>query len=358
MVEGQELHSIIEHVFGEVNGIGVSSQLQVNCPRCQERNGLAQPDGKFNLEISTSNNKKWFHCWCCEEPKFSGSLGKLIRLYGSHADYEIYKSYAGSFSYYGENEEDYEEPEYQAIELPAEIIYFSQMDILNSDHFEAYNYLINDRKLSRETIFKYRLGFCVTGKYARRIIIPSYDEYGDVNYFVARTYDVVSKRNPSYDNPKSNKFNIIFNDGIVNWDSTIYLVEGAFDMLSTPNAIPLLGKVLSPLLFLKLKKIKPEIIVLLDPDAYVNAIDLFYQLQSIYIECEERVRIVKLPNKLDIDELRRIQGMDDVLKSLRTARSLNVDDYFARKLQKPYDKNNGNYRRDAHSKYFEWQPRS
>jgi len=356
-IKGQEFHSILEHVFGEVNGVGVSEQLQANCPRCQERDGLSHPDGKFSLEINTA--KRQFHCWRCDEPKFSGSLGKLMRLYGSHSDYEIYKSYAGAFSEYYFDGEYEEEPEYQAVELPAEIIYFSQMDASNKEHFEAYNYLINTRRLTRETILKHRLGFCITGKYQRRIIIPSYDEHGDVNYFVARTFGVSSKKNPPYDNPKSNKFDIIFNDGMVNWDSTIYLVEGAFDMLSVPNGIPLLGKVLSQLLFSKLKEIKPEIIILLDPDAYSNAIDLFYQIQSIYIGCEERVKIVKLPNELDIDELRRVQGMDDVISSLRTARGLTVDDYFTRKLQKPYDKNyRTTNRRDAHSKYFEWKPRS
>jgi hypothetical protein len=68
------------------------------------------------------------------------------------------------------------------------------MDSGNLEHFEAYNYLINDRKISREIILKYRLGFCTTGKYANRIIIPSYDAKGEINYFVSRTYDPTVKK--------------------------------------------------------------------------------------------------------------------------------------------------------------------
>ena len=213
MVRGQEFHSIIENVFGEVQGLMQSEQVQVNCPMCMERDGLYEPDGKFNLEINTG--RRVFRCWKCDEPRFSGSLGRLIRMFGNDADYEMYKSYAGSF-----NDYDYEEDEkeYVAVKLPEEMILFSQMEAGNLEHFEAYNYMVNDRKISREIILKYRLGFCTTGKYEKRIIIPSYDTNGEVNYFVGRTYDPKMEKKKKYDNPKSDKDRIIFNEGLVNWD--------------------------------------------------------------------------------------------------------------------------------------------
>jgi len=356
MIEGLEFHGIIESIFGEVNGLNVSSQIQVNCPLCQEREGLSQPDGKFNLEISTLNRRRTYRCWKCSEPNFSGSLGKLIYTFGTKIDYELYKSYASMYENYSEAyENDYdEEAVRKKVELPPEMIYFSQMSPSNPEHFEAYNYLVNDRKISREIILKYRLGFCTTGKYEKRIIIPSYDKEGIVNYFVARNYDVENKKKKPYDNPKSDKSEVIFNEGFLNWDSTIYLVEGAFEMLSFPvNIVPMLGKTLSPKLFMKLKEMKPNVVVLLDPDAYKSALDLFYQLHSIYIECEERVKIVKLPNNDDLDELRKYYGIEEVIKCLRTARGLVVEDYFIKNLQMPYDKGTG--RRDSYSRYFEWK---
>ena len=49
---------------------------------------------------------------------------------------------------------------------------------------------------------------------------------------------------------------IIFNEGLINWDSTIYIVEGTFEFLSFPvNTIPQLGKQLSSALFFKLKNL-------------------------------------------------------------------------------------------------------
>jgi len=103
-------------------------------------------------------------------------------------------------------------------------------------------------------------------------------------------------------------------------------------------------------------ELKPDVVVLLDPDAYKNSIDLYYTLYSIYVDCEERVKLVKLPTNEDIDELRKNRGIDDVLKSLYSARSLTIDDYFIQKLQKPYD--NRTRRFDSNSKRFEWKSNS
>lgn len=342
-------------MFGDVQGYLHSEQLQVNCPRCQERDGLSHPDGKYNLEINTG--KRMFRCWKCDEPRFSGSLGRLVRTFGSHIDYEMYKSYAGvsqDFVF------DDEEKEYVQVRLPEEFIGFSQMEVSNPEHFEAYNYLVNERKLSRDIILRYRLGFCTTGKYAKRIIIPSFDANGDVNYFVGRYYgtDPKIRKKLPYLNPIADKDAIIFNEGLVNWDSTIYLVEGAFEMLSFPvNIVPMLGKSLSTTLFLKLKELLPDVVVLLDPDAFKNSVELYYTLSTIYVGCEERVRIVKLPTNEDLDELRKNRGIDEVIKSLYSARGLIVDDYFIQKLQKPYDKKSAGRHR-TYSKYFEWKSSS
>jgi len=348
MVRGQEFHSIVYNIFTEVNGYMQSEQLQVNCPRCQEREGLSHPDGKFNLEINTA--KRVFRCWKCEDPHFSGSLGRLIRTFGGYADYELYKSYAGTFHDYSDDED---EKEYEVVQLPPEMIYFSQMDAKNPNHFEAYNYLINDRKLTRDTILKYRLGFCLTGKYAKRIVVPSFDIDGEINYFVARNYDTRLKKKFPYLNPYADKDKIIFNEGLVNWDSTVYLIEGAFDMFSVPNSIPLLGKTLSSTLFYKLKELRPEVVIILDPDAYKKSIELFYTISSIYVDCEEKVKIVKLPTTEDIDELRKNHGVKEVIKALYSARDLNVDDYFALKLKKPYE-NYGKRRYSLNSENNRW----
>jgi DNA primase len=325
---GQEFSSIIQNVFGDVKGYG--PQFSVNCPRCQEKDGLPYPDGKFNLEINTSKRGGIFHCWRCDEPRFSGSLSRLIKMYGNSSDYETYKSYAAIYHDYSDDEYEHEEAEPVDIQLPAKMVLFSQMELDNPDHFEAYNYMVNERKISREIMFKYRLGFCTTGKYAKRIIIPSYDTNGEISYFVARTYDPKEKK-LKYLNPKVDKNKIIFNEGLINWDSLVFIVEGVFDMFRLPNSIPLLGKDISETLYFELKKHKPKIIVVLDPDAWKNEIDNYYTLNLIY-DNDDNVRILHLNGNYDIDEINKNLGHDEIIELLYNARRLNNDDYFDRNL--------------------------
>lgn len=337
MIKGREFHSIIDKIFdNDVKGIGESEQLQANCPKCQQRDGLYAPDNKYNLEINTK--KRVFRCWKCDNPKFSGSLGRLIKIYGTPTDYDLYTSYAGTILDYSEDDD---EKEFGFVELPEQFIPFSKMDINNPLHLEAYNYMVLERKIDHSLLLKFGIGFCIDGKYWGRVIIPSYDQFGDLNYYVARAY---KGQKPTYLNPKADKDVIIFNEGIINWDSTIYIVEGAFEFLSIPfNTIPQLGKTIPSALFHKLKNKKPEIIIILDPDAYINSIVIYRELVLIYGDNDShKIKLVKLKGNYDLDEVRRNFGKDAVIKKIRTARSLELDDYF---VGDKYYNNGQNYYR-------------
>lgn len=323
MVKGYEFHEIVHRVFGDVKNLYKGEQIQVNCPKCQERDYLPEPDGKFNLEINT--DKRIFRCWKCDSPSFSGSLGRLIRLYGSKIDYQVYKDYASTYFDYDSNDD---KPIEYHVHLPKEMILFANLDKTNPKHLEAYMYMVVERKISKEILYKYRIGFCTSGRYQGRIIIPSYDKNGEVNYFVARKYTNDNK--PPYLNPSFDKDIIIFNEAYINWDSTVYLVEGSFEFLTFPvNTIPLLGKMIGKKLFYELKKRKPNIVIVLDPDAHKNAVDNFNILSTLYIGEEDKIRIVKLKEgKYDLDEINRKLGKDIVIKNLKTARKLITEDYF------------------------------
>jgi len=315
-VRGSEYQHIIRRLFGEVRNYG-REQIQVNCPKCQERDGLAEPDGKFNLEINTAMKK--FHCWKCDEPKFYGNVSRLIRTYGIKYDYDEYVSYSG-VDVFNLKQNDGDVEKYTAsVKLPHEMILFSSIDVNNKKHIEAYQYLVTTRRISRDVILKFRVGFCLEGKYANRIIIPSYNKFGDVNYFVGRTY--LKGLKPTYLNPVVDKDLIIFNEGMINWDSTVYIVEGAFEVLSFPiNTIPLLGKSLNKTLFNVLKHKKPNVIVILDPDAFKENLKLYQEIKVLYSDCPEKVKFVTLQGNNDLDEIKRFKGKEEVIKQIRTAK--------------------------------------
>ena len=120
-------------------------------------------------------------------------------------------------------------------------------------------------KKPNEMINKYSIGYTTEGEYRGRIIVPSFDENEEINYFVSRSY--VGHKN-KYKNPEAEKDKIIFNEHLINWEKNIYLVEGVFDMFFLDNAIPVLGKTVSDKLWGKLyENCKKNIIICLNNNA-------------------------------------------------------------------------------------------
>ena len=150
-------------------------------------------------------------------------------------------------------------------------------------------------------IEKYQIGFCDVGDHNGRIIIPSYNNKGELNYYISRSWDPNSRY--KYKNPQAEKDKIVFWENMIDWDKDIYLVEGAFDGIFLPNSIPMLGKHMSELLFETIyNNAKGDIIICLDADAWDNATKLYHELNggSMY----GRIKIIKLPDDKDTADLR------------------------------------------------------
>ena len=74
---------------------------------------------------------------------------------------------------------------------------------------------------------------------------------------------------------------IVFNEEKINWDSNVYIVEGVFDHIPIPNSIPLLGKVINDHILEGLeKKLTAKVIIVLDSDAYRDAVKLYFRCLS------------------------------------------------------------------------------
>ena len=146
------------------------------------------------------------------------------------------------------------------------------------DYRNAMHYL-KQRGLTLFDILKYRIGYCETGEYTGKIIIPSYDADGQLNYFVSRAY--YSADTQKHKNPKVSK-DIIGFELFINWAEPIILCEGSFDAIAVKrNAIPLFGKIIQPALQRKIieERVK-NIYLCLDPDALKNAIQIAERFMS------------------------------------------------------------------------------
>jgi len=284
------------------------NQYQFNCPVCSAEKGVKY-DGKYNLEINLNMNV--YNCWSCQDTH--GSIKKLISIWGNRSQKSKIKSlFLDEIETNIKNDGDDIETYFSG--LPKEFLKFELDDENDFIQKNALNYLLK-RGITKDIIKKYGIGYCFSGKYSDRIIVPSFDIDGNVNYFIARSY---INNKFKYLNPDSDKTKIIFNEKFIQWDSTIYLVEGVFDHLIIPNSIPMLGKVVyDHLLRMIYEKANADIVILLDGDAWNNAISIYSKLNIG--KFLDKVRIIKLPNDYDVSEINQKLGRVGLVKVLSGA---------------------------------------
>lgn len=267
-------------------------QISFDCPVCAEEKGLDEGDGKGNLEINYIRHV--YKCWACGETHGThGPLGKLFDDYATKQQKKVYNLIKPE-------EFKQEEKKRNRLRLPEGFITFKDSNPRFIPHIEAYKYL-QSRGITDEMIEKYKIGYTVTGEFAYRIIIPSYDKDGNLNYFVGRAW--VSKK-MKYKNPASvPKDEIIFNEHLIDWEKDIYLVEGAFDSFFLDNPLVMLGKKMSKLIFETLyTKANGNIIICVDGDAWTDGLRMYHELNGGRLY--NKVRIVRLPKDKDVCDLR------------------------------------------------------
>ena len=261
-------------------------QISFNCPVCDDDRN------KHNLEINYISNV--YKCWSCGDIENThGSLGKLFDKFGNKKQKNLYYILKPETV-------PVKEKKYKKLKLPESFTLFKDSHKIYPVRRQAYNYL-QSRGITDEIIEKYGIGFCDKGSHIGRIVVPSYDKKGELNYYVARSWDPHTKF--KYKNPEAEKDKIIFNEKLIDWDKDIYLVEGVFDGFFLENSIPMLGKHMSEMLFDKVyNNAKGNVIIALDGDAWNNAIKLYHELNGG--ELYEKIKIVKLPNDQDVCDLR------------------------------------------------------
>lgn len=256
----EKLIEILESVLGKGKPTARGNHA-FHCPFC------GSSKKKLEIQInSTIESENHWHCWTCN---ISGK--KLTNLFKKlQVSREVIAELLSVIkvsSYYKQDVNI----ESTILRLPDEY----QPLWRNNGSIEqknALNYLVNVRKVTLSEIIKYNIGYCATGKYAKMIIVPSYDARGHMNYFVGRSYyqtDGFRHKNPNVSKE------IVGFELFINWDYPIVLVEGAFDAIAVRrNAIPLFGKTISDELRKKIieNKVK-EIYVCLDKDAQKQAIE-------------------------------------------------------------------------------------
>ena len=236
---------------------------------------------KLQVNIQTG---KW-HCWVSNQG--GHNLYQLFKKVGAgYQDFKLLNQLLGETSFYQKDTDK----KLEVIQLPQEMKLLSDKKDTSIIKEHALRFL-RKRGITSEDIKRYNLGYCSEGVYQNRIIIPSYDSIGKLNYFVGRDFYASTLK---YKNPPIPK-DVIGFDLYVNWSLPIILVEGVFDAMSIKNnSIPLFGKTILPKLYGKIieNKVK-DIFIILDSDAFDDAI----QITEKFVNEGISVNFVKLDGK-------------------------------------------------------------
>lgn len=239
-------------VFGP--GIINKGSISVSCPQC-----CADRPEKKKLIIRIDTGMH--HCWICD------LKGSTLRYTIKRFSPEKYTQYLRLFENKEYQTQDLKE-EYEEVQLPKSFIPLAMnLNAKDPDVRATINYIFS-RGLTERDIFYYRMGTATSGRFRRRVIMPSFNSEGSLNYFTARAID--SDIGRKYLNSRAPKKNLIFNEINVDWKRELTLVEGPFDLVKCDrNAVPLLGSSINEkyYLFQKIVKNKTPILMALDPDA-------------------------------------------------------------------------------------------
>jgi len=278
-----QLLTILEKVMGKSYQLK-NGEHAFYCPFCNHH--------KKKMQVNLETQK--YHCWVCNEGGYK--IGILLRKIG--ASKHIIKEVLQLLNDYIGYEKDKKETAHD-VSLPKEYkpLYIKSDDVI---YRNAMHYL-RKRGIGPKEILRYSIGYCADGIYGNRVIIPSYDEDGKLNYFIAR--DIFPNSRFKYKNPPMSKDTVVF-ELFINWNEPIVLVEGSFDAIAVrKNVIPLLGKFPSKSLVKKLvtKKVK-KVYVALDTDAKKDAAKLVQFLMDSGIEAYLLSMKEKDPSELGFEE--------------------------------------------------------
>jgi len=321
------IESILDDILGTHKKY--RQELLFNCPHCDMDKDFDIRGEGYNLCV----NLEWYSdkadatipvwkCWVCDD---SGSIQKLINKYGTTEHKEAFKMLSS------DKFDTIPQPVTpQTIKLPKEFRSDFNASVIGLD---ALKYL-RSRSIDGRNIRKWGIGYCEEGRYANRIIIPSFCNHPtEPDYFVARRiYDEGIAReqirtpyyNMKYLNPPCSKSSIIFGEGYVDWSFPVILVEGVFDALSLYNSIALLGKKIPDVLIKKLMATNATVVVALDNDVKTD-----HKLRSYKKLIDYGIKVYEASSEhKDISILLQKKGVDAVVEMLSKVKLIDNEEIF------------------------------
>jgi len=298
VIDAKERIEILTRALGACTLDRKGINAAFRCPDCKE-----SKKQKFIVRIDTGQ----YHCWVCDAR--GASIAKVLRKLSP----EVSARWEGVTGSHQRRFLD-EVVEAPKVELPPGFRLLAEcMDARDPDTRACIDY-IHQRGLGIREMWYFRLGFVRRGRLARRIIMPSFDSDGKLNYWTARAIDknVTGK----YVNPPVPRGEFIFNELNLDWRHEMTLVEGPFDLTKCDsNATAILGSNMSrrSALFQAIARNRTPVVLALDSDMPEKQ----HKWAKALSEFDVPVRILDLGSKKDVGEMTR----EEFLEAKATART-------------------------------------
>jgi len=309
MENSKYILGLLESVLGKSKPDKNKQDYMFQCPVCKHK--------KPKLVVNIVSGQ--YNCWTCHPPTKGKSPVSLFKKLGVETEKLVEMK-----SYFKNDTTSLTDHNPTAVFLPKEFIPLSIIpNSISLEYRQALSY-IKKRGITQYDIKRYNIGYCTSGKYRNRIIIPSYDKDGKINYFIARSFEPDPYL--KYDAPSCSKSEVIGFEYHINWRVPVILCEGVFDAIAIKrNAIPLFGKTIPKAVMMKLVESQVKTVYLaLDKDALKESMSYAEKL----IDMGKDVYLLELQGK-DPSDL----GFENMVPLLQQAKQLTFTELFIKKMQ-------------------------
>ena len=286
--------SLLRRAFGDPTVSRDGKEALFFCPQCKK-------SGKKKKKLSIRVEDGVYHCWVCE------LKGKnLSYLFGQYCPnlQESLRDIGYSTGNNGRLETESVSDVKPEVLVPTGFVLLgANTSTMDPDVKDCVKYCYS-RGLTLADLWYFKLGTCASGRLRRRVIFPSFDADGKINYYTARAIDPVDKM--KYVNSRVPKSDVIFNEINIDWTRSLTLVEGPFDLTKSPdNSTCLLGSSISKdsALFKQVVRHETPVILALDYDARKKSHTIAKLLTAYGVD----VKTVEVPSDRDLGDMTKTE---------------------------------------------------
>jgi hypothetical protein len=293
MISLSERLSLLQKAFGKCVLSRDSTNVAIRCvnPECGSRSDTSK------LKLVIKLNNELYHCWVC------GIKGRsVLPLFQKYAPAHVGRA-KDIFSKTNLKAVEVDDTP-QEVELPNGFLLLAKnLHSKDPDVRAIFRYL-SSRGITEKELWRFKLGTSKSGNCRRRVIFPSLNIEGKINYWVARAID--EDRKPKYLNSRTAKKLVVFNEADLNFKKQLTIVEGPFDLVRcNDNTTCILGSSLSKshALFQECARNLTPILLALDADMQQKT----QKIASLLYSAGCDVKILPLGSYSDVGEMTKDQ---------------------------------------------------